>query len=223
MTYFNFPLGVFENRAALDAAGGGGPPGSTNTWDPANHYSNITLSGSNLTATSGFTGGLEWVFATNSTSSGLKYCEFLLSSVTAPNHYVVGISNSSAPGAYFGIDLNSTAINAGSGGAILNNSSIGTSTTSSMGDTLCMAVDFGHQLIWYRTISGGTPGNWNNNVSGDPTNSSSGGGFSFAGINSGPYFVVADLDSYSGNTTGITANFGATSFLGAMPSGYSTW
>ncbi len=95
---------------------------------------------------------------------------------------------------------------------ILNNanqtSPPGTFTT---GSVVCVAVDATNRKVWFR-INGGS---WSS-ASGDPTNSST--GHTFAGSE-----AIFPMLYTNYVTSKATANFGATSFAQAMPSGYSGW
>jgi hypothetical protein len=188
-------------------------------WDASHKAASITLSGSPLvTATLG-SSGAALVRSVAGYSSGKKYFELTLGG--PGGNYTVGFGNSSMvlSGTYPSNDLNSfgwlgdeVLLN----GARLTGSSHTTALTT--GSTICLAVDFGAMRLWNRV--GTAAGTWwgpGGATTGDPT--SSGTGFDFSAINSGPYYAYFFSD-ISGDTS--TANFGASAFTNA-PSGYTGW
>jgi hypothetical protein len=104
-------------------------------------------------------------------------------------------------------------------GTINNNGSstgisIGSFTTN---DVACIAIDFTNKRGWFRRNGG----NWNNNATYDPATNVGGVDLS-AWLISSPvhyYFPAATFNAASKN---VTANFGATSFAQAVPSGFTS-
>lgn len=186
---------------------------STTTWNSGDKSAAITLSNLSLTATSS-SGAYAGVRAVASHSTGKFYYESHVDQATA--QWLIGIGNASATIASFaGSDNNAIAVNA-DGNVYTNGSSVGTVANFVTGNTVSVAVDMGNKLIWIRVGSG----NWNNNASGDPTNSSTGAGISFSAMAAGPWFPIFTTTSVS---DAITANFNTETATQSVPSGYGNW
>lgn len=191
------------------AAGGGG--GAT-TWNPSDKDASISLSGGNLIA-SGSAASFKALRATASHSTGKFYYEALITASPNPANLNVGIANAAAAlSTYIGIDTNGVVFFQPN--IFFNNGVIGSIQTFAVGDTVCVAVDLGGQLIWFRTNGG----SWNNVPTNNPATGV--GGTSFAGIAAGPYFPAATLDS---TTDVIAANFGATAYAQSVPATFGNW
>jgi hypothetical protein len=183
------------------------------TFNPAFKNTNLTLSNGNLTAANNATGGFFSVGSTVSESSGLFYCEFTIG--PSPTNSVVGIVNSSfavSTAIFVGDDPNGIGF-VSSGAVKINASTVSTIQTFTNGNVVSMAVDFTHQMIWFRTNAG----NWNNSGTANPATNS--GGISFSSV-TGPNFPA--VTPSAANQT-ITANFGATSYAESVPSGFGNW
>lgn len=176
------------------------------TWNPADR-TNATLSGGNLIAQFTAAGGVRSVF---SASTGKWYWETLLSGAA---------TNISTGMATFGAVLSSVATAAA--GAVLayngvtwiNGATSGTGVAFSSGITVCVAVDAGAKLIWFRS---GAAGNWNGNVANNPATGV--GGLNIAALALPLFAIVATSAS---GTAVWTADFGDSAFLGAVPSGFT--
>jgi hypothetical protein len=208
-------------------AGGGG---SFVNWDPVT-VSAVTLSGSNLvasnTGTTSTNQGAHVAFA-NGKTSGKYYFECTLTTFTGGAGVGVGIGTLTAT--YAGISTAATqgcmcfmVGHTGTGTIFLDPGgntgySLGARTT---GDVIGIALDLGSRKVWFRVSPAGL---WENTGGHDPTNSSSGGGFSVVGSGALVPFVtfgngLAGQAGVVGNV--ITANFGASAFSGAVPVGYT--
>jgi len=87
--------------------------------------------------------------------------------------------------------------------------------TVTSGSVVCIAVDCDARLIWYRI---GAAGNWNTVASNNPATGV--GGIAIFNLGRGiPLYPMASLTT-SGDQ--VTANFGDTAFVGAVPSGYTS-
>lgn len=180
---------------------------ATNTADKS---SNITLSAGNTTAAAS-SATAAGVRGTTYKSSGLVYFEWTINSST---DLAIGFSNIAESLAdNLGQSLNSLAYFQG-GAVQINATTITTIQTWAAGNTVCMAIDWGTKLVWFRTDGG----NWNNNALADPILEVT--GISFSTMNAGPYTVYAGFD-ISGDS--VTGNWGATSFAQTVPTGYSAW
>ncbi len=205
-----------QAQVPLTHAGKGAPGGgaTTTTWNPSDLV-NITLSGSNLIATSGSLTNDGSVRSVASHSSGKYYSEYTLTAGGGVNDTACGIANgstnlSTSPNS----TLLVTAHYAGSGTLWINGSNVATPGAVSATNVVGSAIDIGGQLYWTRV---GT-GNWNGIVGADPAMGMS--GKSISGF-SGPYFPWCS--AAPGQSDAWTANFGATAYTNAAPSGYVNW
>lgn len=185
-------------------------PPSFTTWNPSDKSANITLSNANLTAVSGSgSGGLGGVRGIAGRSSGKYYFE--VTSTTASSSYL-GLALST--NTLFGNSTNAVGVNAG--GSIFVSGSVQGSSVPGLGGgvILCIAVDLSASLIWFRV---GASGSWNA-LSGTANNPATGtGGINIAAIAGTlyPWFCTANASE------NVTANFGASAFSGAVPSGFT--
>jgi len=191
--------------------------GAAVTLNPSDKHANVTLSGGDLTSTNTTTRGN--VRSTTSKSSGKFYFELLLTTGSNGYDHCVGVANSTAslttgPGGSGG--AHSVGQYGGDANIYINNASVGTGTTCTVTNRMCVAVDFDNNRIWYRTNSG----NWNNNASNDPATNT--GGVSIASI-TGPFFVIVSVENSGGGNGVSTINFGATAFTYTAPSGFGNW
>jgi hypothetical protein len=80
---------------------------------------------------------------------------------------------------------------------------------------ICMAIDFGNMRGWLRKNAG----NWNADATADPVNN-------VGGVNISSVFgstAAYPIASFYQNADQVVANFGASSFAQAKPSGYSSF
>jgi hypothetical protein len=183
------------------------------TLDPVS-ASNATLSNGNLTATHvpSVTGGAR---AAAFKASGKYYFEFV-SQVSAVSSDCLGLLTSTgAINSDASIDAQSVAVFLG-GATFLYANGVSASPdfgNRALGDRWGIAVDFGPRLAWFRK-NGGL---WNMNGSANPVTGI--GGVSFAAASYAPwirFFSNAVANAY-------TANFGATAYGNAAPSGFDNW
>jgi hypothetical protein len=198
------------------------------TWDPSAKGANITLSNGNLTCTSTTTA--------SSTTHGtggyigsaalLLYFEATVNTViNSLNSWAIGISSSGSGLAQY---LGQSSIGTGlyQNGKVLNNTlTITTIFTFAAGAVIGVAVNFTAQKVWF-TINGTT---WNNAAIGSQNPATNTGGITTTANNnpfivSGTYQTVVPAFGTNSNTGNIgTANFGATAFSYAVPSGFTAW
>lgn len=85
------------------------------------------------------------------------------------------------------------------------------------GAVVCCAVDLDARLVWFRV---GAAGNWNANAANNPATGVGGVSIATVGLGQGidayPWVFMGNV----GNS--VTANFGASAFTGAVPSGYTS-
>jgi hypothetical protein len=184
-------------------------------WNPGDKDSFISLSNNNLTA-SNTPGHLSSVRATTARTTGKYYFEGTLTLVGAAQTGI-GISlGGLALGTGIGVTsptgvcgLNQTGTVYKDGGPL---SVVFPGLTNGM--VVGVAFDAGSGLVWFRE---GAAGNWNANAGNNPTTGI--GGVSVTGP--GPYYPIASFSNFSPEQT--TGNFGATSFVGIIPSGFTAW
>ena len=85
--------------------------------------------------------------------------------------------------------------------------------TIANGSVICIAFDADSRLVWYRVGSGG---NWNNSASANPA-TGAGGVQTYLGRGIPAYPALGLTTSGSA----VTANFGDSAFVGAVPSGFT--
>lgn len=186
------------------------------TWSTTDKTAGISLSGGNLIATATTT-AVNGVRTAGKQASGKYYWE-----VTFTNN-----ANSGTGIANGGVILSSVSpglVATTVGCAIVNNSGAfyanGVSTGISFGaigsgTIVCFALDLNASLLWVRV---GAAGNWNSSVSNNPATGVGGVAVLFGA------FMYAYPASFSQTTAAMvhTANFGDTSFSGAVPSGFTS-
>jgi hypothetical protein len=204
---------LFGPKAAV--TGGGG----STTLNPGDKEPHISLSGGNLTATgtAGWTGSVR---AVDGQSSGKYYWECTLNGAAVQSG--VGVSINALPIAtVFGGTGTGQAGLAQSGVVFVDGSSFGLTIGGVGGSTLsfgtipsgtviCAAIDVPNKLMWWRL---GAAGNWNNNSSRNPATGA--GGVSI------PNIPTAYPSISFGGADTVIANFGASTFIGAVPSGFT--
>lgn len=176
------------------------------------------LSNGNLTANTGLTGNTySQLISSTSQSSGKYYWELTINAMNLNQYDMsVGICNSSVtmaatPGSsgYAGVWMEGTGSYYAANGDGFSGSVSGAGT----GTVIGIAIDATNQLIWISK-----DGTWGAGT--DP--SSNVGGWPLA--MSGPYYATqAFYNFYSDTTMQVTANFGATSFANAIPTGFVAW
>jgi hypothetical protein len=184
---------------------------TNNTWNPADKSASVVLSNGDL-----------WAYA-SAANQGVR------GKVPTASKFYFEVTNSGGFAGNTGVatataNLTTISIN-GIGGAVCNSGTgsiwINNSTSQASlgaianGDTLCVAVDRTNQRIWFRK-NGGI---WNNNASADPATNVGGLSISvlFASVPPYPFagFGVAGVNKNQ------VANFGASTFAQAIPSGFS--
>jgi hypothetical protein len=118
----------------------------------------------------------------------------------------VSVSNGAAAGFLNGRDAFGT--------AVLNFNAGATFTT---GTVICYAIDLDGGLIWIRS---GAAGNWNNSAANNPATGI--GGQSLVGIGLGQGIDCYPWVFLNSSANSITANFGGSAFIGAVPAGFTS-
>jgi hypothetical protein len=202
----------------FNASGGAAPPppGGATTWDPAHTDEGITLSNGNLTGTGNGSSG-NGGRGTNSHNTGKWYFE--IHNDTDGSFENVGVGNGAYdtaqyPGFDPGGNTSAGMFNSFTPNIYVNHAAVTTGPTYTTGDYIGVALDVGANLIWWRKTS--APTIWNAGAGADPATGA--GGIDISGVG-GPYFPALGL----GNAVALTANFGASGFNAAAPSGFTAW
>jgi hypothetical protein len=180
--------------------------GPTTTLNPADKTSSLVLSNGNLTGTSG--AGQGGARSVTSYSAGKKYFEVTVG--TGPLAIALALSTYSVSSPTFPGAASADAIAWYSDdGTIYYNGALAFySAYTTAGDKVGLAADFTNGKAYFRKN-----GVWQNSA--DPVAGT--GGVTIA---AGTYFALLYLSA--GSKSG-TANFGATAYQSAAPSGYGNW
>lgn len=188
------------------------PSAATTTWNPSDKNANISLSGGNLVASTSTT-SFKGVRAIASASSGKKYHEITATAYPSGTTQTLhGLANSThSLSAKIGDDTNSIGWR-GDGTVRTNTSNLTAVGAWAQGDVIGIAVDIGAALVWFRKNGG----NWNNSGTANPATGVGGIALSVTGS----IFPCSDV-AFAGES--CTANFGATAYANAAPSGFGNW
>lgn len=205
--------GLFE-FGAISPAGGGAPPIGEYTipasLNPSDSNINLILSNENMRFVQA-AGGYSAVRSINSAKAGLRYFEATFKQVSSYSAIGLGLASANLAD-YVG---SAGSIGVGHTGDVYSGGSRkGGTTTFSVDDTVCVAVDFSHRTVWFRKNGGA----WI-----EPT---SGGGPLLDGkkgypLPAGTNFFVMLSSAGSGNETVFRNS--AESFLYDMPAEFSAW
>jgi hypothetical protein len=204
---FGYVVAAAETATAGDSSDAtvtAAPAGTT--WNPADKQT-ITLSNGNLTATA--TTSNSGVRTILGLSAGKLYCEFTNNWTSGSSSVGLGKSTtlfSAVPNGQCSVLF---------GGAInLNGSNTGKSLGAGLVPTatIGMAVDIPNKLVWFRVAP---TGNWNGSGTANPATGV--GGQDISTLTSPLYCWM----SLGANGDVVTGNFGASAFVGAVPSGYT--
>lgn len=215
-----YNVNITETISAADTEDGTVvTPPSTVTWDSAT-VTAVTLSGGNLVATNtGTTSANQGahVISTSGKTTGKYYFEITWSAITTGINLGIGIGTTA-----------STYTNMGNGGTTgvelyrtnsvwSNGSSIATFSGGSYGagQVVGVAVDLDNRRIWFRLAPSG---NWNDNATYNPATNV--GGLTIPAGTMVPFVTFGGTSGAINNV--VTANFGASSFTGAVPSGFTS-
>lgn len=190
------------------------------TWDPAS-VTAVTLSGNNLVATNiGTTSTDQGARGSVSLTSGKYYFEMTLTTITGGANRTIGVATPASSYtnistlSQFGTFLVPVSGNIWVSGSGNSGTTMG---ARSAGDVIGIAVDFASSKMWFRVAPAGL---WDNNGSHDPTTPAS-GGMTIPGGAILPVCTFGGSGGAAGNV--VTANFGASAFVGAVPTGFTSW
>lgn len=186
------------------------PPVTYATWNASDKGANIVLSNGNLQADATASGAYQAVRATVGKHAGKFYMEFAYTAGSAVSaNQIIGIGSGSASLAnYVGSSSQSGGLD---GAGAIQGVGGGTDGDPNPSDIISMAVDADNKTVWWR-VNGG---NWNANVANNPATNT--GGKSFSAF-VGPVFPIWNGGFNQGT---IVANFGASAFTYAVPSGFT--
>lgn len=198
-------------------------PSSFTTWDPATATS-VTLSGGNVVATSTGTTSTNQgahALATSGQISGKFYFELRFTTVmSSANATFMGVGIGTTSSTYSGMGVNAVTgdlVHMWSGAILANGSSTSHAILGlRQGETVGVAVDLDSRKIWFKRVSYALA-NWNDNGHDNPATNV--GGFNIPAGTMVPFVTFGGSGGASGDV--FTANFGASSFIGAVPSGYT--
>jgi hypothetical protein len=179
------------------------------TWNPSDKSANIGLTGGNLTATSTGAGAIR---ATNYISGTDK----VFFSVTYDgNQSAIGVGDSTASlSTQPGSDTTHSIAyrpQSASGDVYYNGSSVATIGQATAGDVIYCCIDFANGKIWFARNAG----NYNNSGTANPATNTGGITISVTGKLYPLWYAAA-------TGTATTANFGASGFYRAAPSGFTS-
>lgn len=207
----------------LLGAGGKGSAGvvapTAATWDPATATA-VTLSGGDLAATNtGTTSGDQGakVAIASGKSTGKYYWEATRTSVAAAGNFGIGMGTTASTYTGMGTAVSGNLLRLSTGNFYDDGSSTGISLGAiSQGQVIGVAVDFTNDRIWFRKAPSGF---WNNDSGASPATNTN--GLPLRGSGSMiPFVVFGGTGGTASNAA--TANFGATAFSGAVPSGFTS-
>jgi len=204
---------IAETATAQDTPDASIPPATT-TWDAGATISNVTLSGGNLVATSSSTsnGGVRSI---SYKTTGKLYFELTLGTWAAAQTSALGLVAST--GTYNDMYVNvtnSTDVLTNSGTIFSNNGNSGFSVgLPASGDVIRVAVDLTARKAWFSRNGA----NWNGNPAHDPATGA--GGVTVAATLS--FAPAVGFGNSHANGNYVTANFGASTFVYAVPSGFA--
>lgn len=183
---------------------------ATAIWDAATAL-NVTLSGGNLIVTNTASGDCGAKVASGKTT-GKYYYEETITTRTGGGNNLVGIGTPASTYADMGDHAGAGVVWYPSGNVWANGSVVTFVGVWNQGDVLGVAVDLDNRKIWFRKAPSGS---WNGVGGYDPATNT--GGFTISAGTMVPFAVTGGSGSAAGNV--YTANFGASAFVGAVPSG----
>lgn len=185
------------------------------TFLPSTASANVALSNGNLTATASSTaiGGVQ---SQDSQNAGQFYVEFTYTTIAGGS---TGAGFCTPAATYTGLSSGNGLLGLvvyKSGTVRLNGATAVTIGALSNGALVCAAIDLTNMRAWFRL---GATGNWNNSASATPATPSTGIDISGVFSTASPAWPFAVFDG--GASDQITANFGASAFVGAVPTGFT--
>ena len=195
------------------------PPVTYATWDPAT-VASVTLSGGNLVATNTGTSSADQgahVAAANGKITGKYYFEMIYTTAAAGANVGVGIGTTTSTYTNMGNDATVGDMSfRGTGNIYANGTNTGLSIgVAGSGTGIGIAVDLDNHNIWFRKTPSGF---WNNSGTANPATNT--GGLVIPAGTMVPFVTFGGGGGAANNI--VTANFGASAFSGAVPSGFTS-
>lgn len=179
------------------------------TWNPADSAANVTLTNGNLTATSASSNVSKAIRSTTSRSTGKYYFELTIGGTNNFSEIGLILAGTSLTTS---LSLANPGFGNDQGGTAYVNGATGSGFTYVSGNVIGLAIDFDLLKFWIR--KGGV---WQTNAGPwDPATNTGG----FGPFTAGTYFVAFNA---FGAGVSATANFGATGFANAAPTGFSAF
>jgi SPRY domain len=198
------------------------PPVVFATWDPAT-ITAVTLSGGNLVVTNTGTTSADQgakVVAASGKTTGKFYFETTLTVRNAGGNCGIGIGTFASTYSTMGANATTGDVAFTGGGTIYANGAASAALSArGTGDVIGIAVDLDNRKIWFKTIAGQDPKGFWNNSSGTPDPVTNVGGVIIPAGTMVPFDVFGGASGVAGSVH--TTNFGASAFVGAVPSGFT--
>jgi hypothetical protein len=196
---------------------------ATSKWNYGDKADEVTLSGSDLTATrTAATVGTGYnnVRATVLNGSNKVYGELMGAIPSGANANAVGVANFSAPiqgtGNYLGSDNNGIGYYAD--GTVYRNATLITTIATWNGtDWIAVAVDRTNNKIWFKNLTAGS--GWNNAAIGSQDPANNVGGLDISAISGSLYPFTSFFDINDARTVSL----GGSPYTGSLPSGFTHW
>lgn len=187
-------------------------------WDAAT-VASVTLSGGDLVATNSGTTSTNqgaMVPVASGKTSGKYYFENTFTTLVAGNNIGIGIGDPASTYSNMGNSATTGVVAYKTGTVWANGSASGVvfsvwATSQTMG----LAVDLDNRSFWVRNAPSG---NWNNSGTANPATNT--GGISIPAGTMVPFITFGGTGGVANNI--LSANFGASSFTGAVPSGFTS-
>ena len=185
-------------------------------WDPTS-VTAVTLSGGNLVATNTGTTSQDQgarVATVNGKTSGKYYFESTWTARTGGADHGVGVGTPTST--YIGMGFTGGVVGVEAyflGSVYANGSQVYSSGGYTVGSVIGIAIDLDNRKAWFRLSPSGV---WNNGGAADPVTNV--GGFTIPAGTMVPFVTFGGTSGAANNV--VTANFGDSAFVGAVPSGY---
>jgi hypothetical protein len=195
------------------------PAVTTATWELAT-VASVTLSGGNLVATNTGTTSTNQgarVATTSGKTTGLYYYECTITTKTGAINGSIGVGTTASTYTNMGNGGTAGVVMYWQSGNIWANGSSASSTLGVLtnGQVAGIAIDLGNRKAWFRIAPSG---NWNGSGTANPATNT--GGITIPAGTMVPFVTFGGSPGSANNV--ITANFGASAFSGAVPSGFTS-
>lgn len=181
----------------------------------------VTLSGGNLIATNTGTTSADQgarVATVSAKSAGKYYFEVKWTTITSGigSNSSIGVGTTASTYTAMGAGGTTGIVNYVGGSIYSNgaNTGVGVGGTWSAGQTEGIAVDLDNRKIWFRNSPSG---NWNGNATYNPATNV--GGITVPAGTMVPFITFGGTGGAASNVMAL--NFGASAFIGAVPSGFT--